>query len=58
MASRIGTCRQHAADCDRHAVLSADGNIRRQYLDLAKQWRDMAEQLEAMEQFQRPVKIK
>ena len=54
----MGTCRQHAADCDRHAVLSADGNIRRQYLDLAKQWRDMAEQLEAMEQFQRPVKIK
>jgi hypothetical protein len=57
MTSRIDICKQHAADCDRHALLSADQDIRRQYLDLAKQWRDMADTLEEIERLQRSARL-
>lgn len=63
-ASRVDICKQHAAECDRHALLSADEDIRRQYVDLARQWRDMADTLEEMadmleeiERLQRSAKI-
>lgn len=49
MTSRAELCKEHAAHCDRHAVLAADENIRRQYVDLAKQWRQMADQLERLD---------
>jgi hypothetical protein len=46
--SSADTCKQHAADCDRRATEATDENMRQHYLDLARQWRQMADELERL----------
>jgi hypothetical protein len=49
MNDRVETCRRKAADCTRAAILATDKDTRLMLLDLAKQWREMAEQAEELE---------
>jgi hypothetical protein len=44
--SRADDYRDKARDCERQAGLAQDHSLRQIYLDLAKQWRDLAEQIE------------
>jgi hypothetical protein len=43
MASRADTYRANAAECDRQAASTCDPDIKAQFPDLARQWREMAE---------------
>jgi hypothetical protein len=46
MDERAEACRKKAMECERMAMASSDAALRFMYLDLAKQWREMAEQAE------------
>jgi hypothetical protein len=37
-------CRHKALECERRATLATEPNIRETFVDLARQWRDMADQ--------------
>jgi hypothetical protein len=43
MASRADTYRANAAECVRQAASTRDPDIKAQFPDLARQWREMAE---------------
>jgi hypothetical protein len=45
-------CRRKAIECQR-ATLAARPNIRQMYLDLAKQWKELAEHAVAIERHRR-----
>lgn len=49
MDDRAGACRKKALECERRAVLATEETVRATYLDLAHQWRDMAEHVENIE---------
>ena len=51
--TRAQACLARAAECERGAVLATEPNIRTTYSDLAKQWRDLAAQIEALERRQK-----
>jgi hypothetical protein len=43
---RAEACRKRAMKCERLAMASSDAPVHLMYLDLAKQWREMAEQVD------------
>jgi hypothetical protein len=47
--NRADECRQRADECRRSAVQVADDVLRVTYLDLARRWRIMAHEAEALE---------
>jgi hypothetical protein len=49
MASHSEMCRQKALECERRAALATEPNIRETFVDLARQWRDMADQAEELD---------
>jgi hypothetical protein len=58
MTSRVAYCLEKAVECDRAAQRAPDRELEVMYLDLAKQWRDMALQAEELEQLPRNAKLK
>ena len=56
MNEHAAACRRKALECERAAILATDVAGRLMYFDLAKQWRDMADQAEALERFQSGLK--
>jgi len=50
MTSRASNCRERAEQCERAASRVVDEEIRQVYLDLAEQWRRMADHSEEIEQ--------
>jgi len=46
---RAKVCRSKAAECERRAALATDPHIRTCYMNLAHQWREMAEQAEYLD---------
>jgi hypothetical protein len=51
MNEQIEACRRRALECERAATLARDVPGHLMYLELARQWRDMAEHVEALERF-------
>jgi hypothetical protein len=49
MRERAEICRTKALECERAAVLATDEANRATLLDLARQWRDMAQDAEWLE---------
>ena len=49
MRERAEACRHKAEVCARMALLVKDDGLRKTYLVLAQQWRDMTEQAENLE---------
>jgi hypothetical protein len=45
---QVKACLEKAADCERRALLVTDETHRKTYLELARLWRDMAEQAEML----------
>jgi hypothetical protein len=50
MNVRAEVCSRKAVECRRAALAAPDPNIRRMYLDLAKQWKELSEHAVAIEQ--------
>jgi hypothetical protein len=50
MSERVDACRRHAAECERAAIIATDTAVRLMYLDLARQWREMAQQAVELEE--------
>ena len=50
---RIQACRRKAIECQRCALAAPDHDIRQMYLDLAKQWKELAEYAVAIERHRR-----
>jgi hypothetical protein len=48
MSEQVTACLEKAADCERRALLAADEAQRKTYLELARLWRDMAQQAEML----------
>jgi len=48
MSERAEACRKKATECQRLAMAASDTTIRQIYLDLAQQWRELAEQAERL----------
>jgi hypothetical protein len=48
MSDQVRACLEKAADCRRRALLVTDETHRKTYLELARLWRDMAEQAEML----------
>ena len=48
-SDQVKACLEKAAQCERRALLVTDETYRKTYLELARLWRDMAEQAEMME---------
>jgi hypothetical protein len=57
MTSRMAYCLEEAVECDRAAQRAPDRELKAMYLDLAKQWRDMAHQADELEQLPRNAKL-
>jgi hypothetical protein len=51
MNEQIEAGRRRALECERAAMLARDIPGHLMYLELAHRWRDMAEQIEALERF-------
>jgi hypothetical protein len=49
MTPRTAYCLEKAVECDRAAQRVYDHELKMMYLDLVKQWRDIAEQAEILE---------
>ena len=49
MSDKAEACRRKAAECERAAVLANEDSVRCAYLDLARQWREMADHAEHIE---------
>ena len=50
MSERTEACRKKALQCEHGAIVATDMGARLMYLDMARQWREMAEQAEDLEQ--------
>jgi len=48
-SDRMNACLAKAAECERRAMLVPDETHRKTYLELARLWRDMAEQVVALD---------
>ena len=46
MSERAEACRKKVTECQRLAMAASDPAIRQMYLDIAQQWRELAEQAE------------
>ena len=53
MSERIEACGRKAIECQRAALAAPDPNIRQMYLDLAKQWKELADYALATERHRR-----
>ena len=49
MSERADACRRKVVECQRAALAAPDPNIRQMYLDLATQWKELAEYAVAIE---------
>ena len=49
MANRAEECRRKAEQCEYSAKVATDLSAQIAYLEMARQWREMAEQTEAIE---------
>jgi hypothetical protein len=45
MSERAEWCKKKAADCERQAVLVGEEHLRKVYLELVRQWLEMAQQV-------------
>ena len=57
MSSRIDILRSKAQDCEWTAQLTKDEDIGKLFLDIARQYRNLADQLERLSKLQYPVQI-
>jgi hypothetical protein len=48
MSERAEACKKKVTECQRLAMAASDPAIRQMYLDLAQQWRELAEQAERL----------
>jgi hypothetical protein len=46
MSERAEWCRKKMTECQRLAMAASDPSFRQMYLDIAQQWRELAEQAE------------
>ena len=44
MIHRAEACRNKALNCERAALIATDSNVQAAYRDMARQWREIAEQ--------------
>jgi hypothetical protein len=49
MISPSEACKRRALDCERRATLATEPNDRSTYADLARQWRETADQAEDLD---------
>lgn len=52
MIHRAEACRNKALNCERAALIATDSNVQAAYRDMARQWREIAEQAEALDRRQ------
>ena len=48
MISKADQYRTKAVECDKRVAVALDADIKEQFEDLARQWREMAKQVERM----------
>ena len=49
MRDRADACRRRAEDCERAVARVSDPKVQAAYRDMARQWRELADQAEAIE---------